>query len=251
MTHDSPGLTRRTLIGGAVAAAAVVGAGAAPASAAGPGYLSVPYSSTLLRDAGGTLSPASWGQWSGAGFPAPQPAAMQYAKYPWMSSIYARATPSGGGGAYWKALDGGEWKRAGYPSPRGDLLIPGTRIYKWGFWSTIFCELEGVHHALNMSEWRSLGAPAPQLTDSGFAKLSWDSGIAYLTSLRNGTGYPINATEWRAMGTPPPFEAVRFPGDRFETYGDSTIYYFSPTYAGPITYAQWQAAGRPAPIRKG
>lgn len=256
--HDTVGRhpSRRMLLLGASAlgvSAAALSTGVSPANAAATSYLSVPYGSTLMRSTTSTVSPASWDQWRADGFPAPRPAAMQYVKYPWDSTIYARATaPDSTAGESWKPLEADEWKRAGYPRPRADLLVPGTKIYKWNFWSTIFCELGGVHHAMSMGEWRALGAPTPQITDSGFGKLSWDSSIGQLTSLSNGIGYPISNVEWARRGYPPPFEAVRFPGDQFEMYGsDSTIYYFGPTYAGPISYGQWRAAGFPRPVRKG
>ncbi|GMA33495.1 M23 family metallopeptidase [Litorihabitans aurantiacus] len=171
-------------------------------------------------------------------------ATVTYAKYTWSDTVY-RVTDGQA-----QAIDYNTWVAAGRPTPTTNSVIPGSYLYKWGTHQNIgLIDPTGAYHWLSSAEWNALGTPGyANRSNEGFVKLSWDSNIARMTDLNAGQGYPINLATWRAENSPEPRVANRFTGDQFYKYeGSDDIWYAGPTVNRVITFAEWQAAGSPAP----
>ena len=186
---------------------------------------------------------------------APSESSTEYVKYPWSATIYAVTFWPGGESAWqWKAITAGEWKRAGNPRPRNAGHIEGSTYYRWATSSELFVTgPDRVTHKLTAAEWRAAGNRSFEIrADRGYARLTWASAIATMSSLRSGAGSPISAAQWTAAGNPTPQRVARFVGDQFyQNWGSSDIWYAGPTMNRRVTFAEWRAAGSPTPTIKG
>lgn len=246
------GPTRRkivALLGGFLLAVGALNVSPQHALAYQPeGYYSVPYSGTLYYSYADFYGPASFSRWQLDGFPAPYKAPTEYVKYSFSASIYAVSYLPGG--TLTTQLGYADWQRAGFPSVKSAGHIDGTEYHSWGTSAEIFATApDGVIHKMSFSEWVASGyKPATNRVNQGFQKLSWSGSIAKMYATAAGEGYPVTFGEWKKEDFPTPQTVNRFPNDEFCKYSwSSNIYYYGPSDAGTVSYAQWRAAGFPAP----
>jgi hypothetical protein len=171
-------------------------------------------------------------------------------KYPWEAAIYA-VTYWGTSADSWTfhTLTFVEWGYVGYPPPRTAGWIAGSWYYRWSTSDELFVRgPNGVLHKLTFAEWTAAGAHGSFTNrPEGFAKLSWDPGIAKMTNMAAGIGTPIDYATWAAEQFPTPVSVLRFPGDKLYMYASSpSIYYAGPTTNRVIPYAEWGLLGYPA-----
>lgn len=241
----------RTLATAAISLALVL----APVSTSWAGtYYRVAYSPDLYLELNTSFVPvASASQYAND----PQktvlsPLSTEYSKYSWSSVIFARTTVplTFGTESFNRALTSGEWQSVGYPTPiTGFLLAPA--VYRWStngtevFWTGP----DARNRAMTSSEYAAAGYPAVAVqSNRGFQKLSWKPTIAYMYNVSSGVGVSLTYAEWYRMALPTAASVSRFPNDTLCTQsGSTTVYYYGPTFSGPITLAEYQAAGSPAP----
>ncbi|KZC96406.1 MULTISPECIES: hypothetical protein [Clavibacter] len=245
-------------VAGSLAVAGV--AVATPASAAAGGtFYSVPYDSSLFQVttvAGrAEAQPASFETWRAAGFPAPQPAATQYVRFTWESTVQADSTA--GDAAFSVSLTSAEWRRAGSPTPRTDRLPAASSILQYSGSGELFVvESESSftddpgYHQLTFAEYAHLGYPAVDTTSPRiFSKLSWNATLVGPVSSSGETG-PVSFAVWDRFARPTPVVVASYDGDRFcHAAGAAEIRYVGK--AAPegmaLTYREWVAAGSPEP----
>ena len=94
-----------------------------------------------------------------------------------------------------------------------------------------------------------MGSPAPEeWREVGRLKLTWDPDIVWYDALRDGPGVLEDYASWSKVGSPTPEVRAMLPGDSVCWESDHvTIRYDGVSFSGPLTYAQWLAAGRPLP----
>lgn len=200
--------------------------------------------------------PITYDQWKRVyNFEQPQYGKPTVLQYSWSPVTYAQTTYGYAATDLVERLSYAQWTALGQPSPTpfGNVLSGGT-VYRWSSSDEPFLTTPaGEIHKLTYLEWQSTRFRQPELrTNQGFVKLSWDPGIAFSSDLAAGTGRPVGVDEWSAQQHPRPLVQARFPGDQLvQACGSSAIVYCGPTLRAQLTYAQWQAAGAPAPTRTG
>lgn len=234
---------------------AVVVAPAATAAISSSGVFSVPYSGDLYNVNAGTgqIKKLSLAEWQGLGSPAPRPAPTDFVKYSWSPTIYAVTFFGSSENEWvWETIDGAEWARAGFPSPRNAGWVAGTYLYKWSTSPEIFAIApDGRYRKLDYMEWVNGGSRAPiDRSNEGFFKYSWDDTITRMTNIAAGQGRGINFGEWSAEAFPSPQVVGRVPGDSvYQYYGQSDIWYAGPAFNRVINGNEWAAMGYPTPTR--
>ncbi|MCF4120386.1 excalibur calcium-binding domain-containing protein [Antribacter sp. KLBMP9083] len=217
------------------------------------GVFALQYTDELWRvdSASDTARQLTFDEWAALGFPTPQPAPTSYVKYSWSPTVYAVTFFGDERDEWlWEQISFGQWSRAGYPSPWNAGWIEGSYFYKWGTSSELFVEgPDGVNHKLSHAEWQASGfMPPADRSNEGFVKYTWDSTIVRMTNFGWGQGYAIGYDEWRSEAFPTPQAVTRVAGDQvYRYYGNPTIWYAGPGLNRPITGAEWQAMGFPAP----
>lgn len=216
------------------------------------GIYVVEYGDSVYQVTNGRARGLSGAEWAAMGYPRPTVAPTEYVRYPWSGSIHA-VTRWGedSAGWTWQPLDYASWQRAGAPSPREAGYIGGSTFYAWSTDpGAIFVdEPSGGSHQLTYGQWVAAGSPGPEIrANQGFQKLSWDSGIARMSDVRNGRGTPISNAQWAAAGYPRPQVVKNFPGESV-TWGSDrrTIMYAGPSAYRPLSYREWVALGSPMP----
>lgn len=239
------------VVGGAVA---IAGLGVAPASAVPvPTLYKLPYADALFTatvdDQGTELRNISFEEWQQFGFPAYQVLAPRYYKSSFSSMIYAVTDlPGTQYDQFPDALSYAEWASVGFPTPEnGNLQV--VQYVQYTTSPELFAASpEPPQVKLSYAQWKGVGFPAPEVQPFGFYKLTWDDHI--VRSSRDGLESSVLGLEdWAAFGYPTPLSSARLTGDRFffATGSTDVITYQGPSFSGPITYAQWSAAGFPAP----
>jgi len=235
---------------------------AAPAQAA-PGdgtYYSVPGTSYLFVvdavEGEPALGVATYEEWREDGFPAPRPAAVEYLKYTWDSTIYQDATVDGV--SFSMRIDYATWRSVGFPTPRTDRLAADSAIVRYDGSDELFVQAgaaftdDPAFHKLTFSEYTRLGYPdvdfdVPPL----FRKLSWNPNIVGPVDQSETIGVTPFAV-WDYFARPTPRIVPSFDGDRFcQARGSADIRYVG--IAAPngmkLSYGQWLMAGSPVPTR--
>lgn len=217
-------------------------------------YVQISGRPNIYAVGGGGAEVLTFDAWVAAGSPAPTTRAATYFKYPWSPVIYAVGGPlhpaPGEVPSIAEPITYLEWQQAGFPTPNVTTWVPLSYVYKWATSDELFVQSPvGEIHKYTYSEWVSARSPEPDRLDgAGFLKLTWAPEIVFIDgdALYDVT-YPI----WADEAFPTPYSASRFQGDQFYTYGrDPRVYYSGPTMERHITYAEWLAAGRPAPERR-
>ncbi|CAQ01847.1 hypothetical protein ACR8AL_07670 [Clavibacter sepedonicus] len=248
----------------AIAGALVLGSAivAAPAQAT-PGdgtYYSVPGTSFLFTvdavDGKPALGVATYEEWQEDGFPSPRPAAVEYLKYTWDSTIYQDATVDGV--SFSTRIDYATWRSVGFPAPRTDRLAADSEIHRYTgsdelfVWAGAAFTDDPAVHKLTFAEFAHLGYPAVDYeSEPEFRKLSWSPNIVGPVD-QAGTIGVVDFATWDYYARPTPQIVTSFDGDRFcKAAGSADIRYVG--IAAPkgvkLSYAQWREAGFPAPGR--
>lgn len=217
------------------------------ASAAPDGLYRTAYDGTIYSVSAGGARALGYDEWVGAGRPAAAPAPTVHVSYPWSSTIYAHTW--WGASATQRTLAYPEWVNAGRPTPARTGWVPGSYLYVWATSPDVgLIAPDGSYRWLSAAEWAATGSLAPvRRSNEGFAKLSWSSEIAFLTSVSTGQGRPISFETWKRENFPRPASVQRFPGDQFyRQVGSSTVWYAGPTMNRAITWQEYVAAGSPA-----
>ncbi|MFT7766373.1 hypothetical protein [Clavibacter tessellarius] len=260
------------LVGGAVTAAPAHASSDDPRTRS---YHSVTFSDDLiLVDGDGNpeatiTTIATFAEWKADGFPKPVPATATYFGSTWSPDI--RADIALDDDVVSLPLTYREWQRAGSPRPTTDGMSATEGAYKWASSAEVFASVvvlsretgrrEEIDHKLTYDEYRHLGSPelAAQpgegdvFYDSSYVrKLAWLPSIV-IEDTRNTQAELLSSASWAALAYPTPQVVKSFPGDRFcQAPGSADITYRG--YAAPgdglkMSYAQWVAAGKPAPTR--
>ncbi|WEO76847.1 hypothetical protein BJQ94_16025 [Cryobacterium sp. SO2] len=178
-------------------------------------------------------------------------AATSYVKYPWSSTVYGVTFWQKNEASWqWDKLTFAQYKTAGYPGVRNAGWIVGSSYYRWATSSELYVKgSDGIVHKLSYGEWAASGFRSPSVrTNTGFQKLTWSAEIGKMSDIAGGKGAALTYAGWRAEQLPSPQQVRRFPGDQFYTYaGNSTVYYAGPLVNRAVSYAEWAAAGYPAP----
>jgi hypothetical protein len=268
-------ITALAVIGALLVGGAVTAAPASAADARTRSYHSVPFLDDLiLVDGDGdpedtVTTIATYSEWQADGFPAPVPASATFSGSTWSAVVYAEIDLP----EYPVSLpiSYGEWQRAGSPRPTTNRLSSTASVYKWASSSEVFASravlsrsagrTESIDHKLTYDEYRHLGSPALAVQpgegnvfyDSTYVrKLAWLPSIV-IEDTKNAQGELLSYTAWAAAAFPTPQVVKSFPGDRYcQAAGSPVITYRG--YAASddglqLSYAQWVAAGKPAPTR--
>ncbi|WP_317232156.1 hypothetical protein [Clavibacter capsici] len=270
----------RTLTSIAVVGALLVGGAvtAAPASAADAStitYYSLPFRSDLVRvealtDQNQTfITTATYAEWQEDGFPSPRAAGVTYHAYTWSPDVLADLHFGDDDRTEATQLSFAEWQRVGSPRPVTTSLPESGYAFSYGSSSEVFVDtslllrdggpVTAPTHKLTYAEYVHLGSPelaeaaADNYPFSGMfmRKFAWSPAIVWEIP-QNGSGDLLSYDDWAARAFPTPQVVKSFPGDRYcKAAGSSDITYRG--YAAPdgvkMSYAQWVAAGRPAPAR--
>lgn len=236
-------------------AVALTGAGAAGALAApGDPVFKLPYSDVLYQLTGtgetAALEALTYEQWESQGFPPYQVPPTDYLKVSWSPVLYALTD--------WPedVLDDNpvpmtyeEWAATGFAAAAvEDGYLLGYLRFSTS--SELFAVTPvSEFRKLSFAEWDAAGFPAPESLDAGFGKLTWSPEIGLFTVYETSAAEVLTLETWEGFDYPTPMEQRRFTGDRFyyTTFTSPEISYEGPTYNGPVTYEQWDAAGFPEP----
>ena len=228
----------------------------APAAVAAPsdGLFKLPYADVLFEIVGegdaATLEPLTYEEWEALGFPGFAVPPTVYVKVSWSPVLYAVSDFPGDALDFLPVpLSYDQWASVGFPHPVvEDALVA---VVKFETSDELFeATPAGELRKLSYAAWSASGFPEPvQLTGTGFAKLTWSPEIAFFLDLSTGEGLTITFEQWQMFDFPTPRSQQRFPGDSFafESAGSPVIVYTGPTFTGPITEEQWNAAGSPEP----
>lgn len=109
---------------------------------------------------------------------------------------------------------------------------------------------------LSLAEWVALGSPAPHTAVSQFQKLTWSPTVyAGLNYSYDRTAAPTEAVAlslgtWTTLGSPAPAIVPHIVGTEYFRWASDANEIFSTAPGGELhrlTFAQWKAAGQPAP----
>jgi GH25 family lysozyme M1 (1,4-beta-N-acetylmuramidase) len=188
-------------------------------------------------------------QWEAAGSPAiTHPT--RYVRYAWDSAVY-RETATSLTESTVAVLDYDAWVAAGKPASKAMAYIPGSRIFKFSNFPTIFLSSpNGTVHALTAVEWKAIPEKDRSYTPAGearFVKNSW-SGAVYMVDANN-EGPKLSYEQWQGYGKPratayPMIEGTYF----FSRFQDGDYHYASPAGAIRSSQAEWEKAGQPAMV---
>lgn len=236
---------------------------AAPSQAAPDGYYSVPFSDDLYyhehhADGTSTTGKALFQEWAADGFPISAPAPVSYEKVAWWADVFARL-PLDPGDQQVVALDYEEWSRAGRPNvstvPWVDFSLVVVRYASSDevFVSQIADDYFGPgYHRLTFAEWRDAGFPAVERSEtSGFYSYPWSNHVGGLWDTTTGSGDRLEQWQWAYYGHPTPQIVTHVIGEVvWKRSGSPTLYLDSPITGDgfQLTYDQWTALGRPAPV---
>jgi hypothetical protein len=235
---------------------------AAPAQATpGDGTMySVPFGPDLYRDVETTdgffVEHVSYEQWAEAGFPRPVAADIEYRKFTWSPAVYADVLLEAAATTMRLTYD--QYASVGSPKPLTDALTAEAGIFKYGYSDELFLvqgtyyEEDPLIHKLTFAEFVHLGSPAvDQVSDSVYRRLAWFPAIVG-PKPQTGEEGVLTFEDWDYFARPTPQIVESFDGDRFcQAAGSADIRYVG--LAAPkgvkLSYAQWRAAGFPAPAR--
>lgn len=242
-------------VGGALA---LTGLAAGTAQAAATDILKQPFDDALYQvvedvDGDFDLAQLTAEEWEALGYPAYANVPTAYTKVSWSPVLYGVSDWPTAVDQYDGVptpLTPEQWASVGNPGPMVDDL--GLLFFlKFSTSSEVFgASPVGEFKKYSFGEWAALGHPAPEPQDGGFGKLTWDDSIAFFTDVEAGEADGVLEFEdWKDFAFPTPTSQKRFAGDRFyfESATSEVVLYEGPTYEGPITYEQWDAAGFPEP----
>ncbi|PWD52120.1 hypothetical protein C8046_17205 [Serinibacter arcticus] len=233
---------------------------AAPSSAVDTGFYSVPYADTLYyhehySGSDEVTFPAQYEMWQSSGFPTPRPAPVRYVKYPWSSDIWAvHFFGPDREDWVWSVLDYGQWSRAGRPAPSDAGWIEGSTYWQYASSPEIFVAIweDEPAHKLTPAEWRAAGSPAPErLWNQGIYTYPWSSSIGYVWDTPTGDGDTLTFEDWAFLGFPTPQTVNHLSYEHVWRFRGSSQLYLDSAITGidfPLTFGQWSALGRPAPV---
>lgn len=221
------------------------------------GFYITSFDGAIYQVSTGAPRHLTFDEWAAAGFPNPDPAPTSFLKYSWAPVIFAQ-TRWGDATSTWAttAIDYTQWTRAGRPTPQTvGWIVDAGGIIKYATSDELFNIVIGTDdsywaHKLTYSDWQASGFEPPYVySNVGFLKLSWHQEIVYFPDLSSKTdAVALTYADWRSTDFATPQSRPTLPGDVFCLYGTSpTVVYDGAAGTFAITYAQWTAAGRPAP----
>jgi hypothetical protein len=125
-------------------------------------WLKSSYSPIVYMATGTWHRPASYEDWSKAGFPSPGGSPTEFVHYPWSPHIWAVTFwPDGW---QWDRLSYDQWLQVGTPQPRTAGWIAGSVVWKFADSETLYVtEPTGETHHLSFEEWAAMEYRQPSL----------------------------------------------------------------------------------------